>query len=137
MGYVCYFCAVPQPARTVAKKIVTAYRQFQHPVRPKAIKRKVIKNGKKKTEYATDPGGFGLQIAQEVLSCPKCAEIWHRQQREMQCNLPAGQIATKVIPLAKPQLLREISPEPKRSIRQYGGPRPKKPDDFRRTYGSN
>lgn len=120
MGFICHFCTRPQEARVKAHKVVTQYRQFNHPVRPKAMTRTVIKNGKKKKEYVTDPGGLGLQIVQEVLACPQCAGNWHAQQRERQSNMAPGESAKVIIPLAKPQA-REYTPEPQQ---QRGGRRP-------------
>jgi hypothetical protein len=86
---------------------------FQHPNRPKAIQRQVIKNGKKKMEWIPDPGGIGLQVAKEVLACPTCNLKWERDQREKQ-GLPADAHVPKVVlPLLKP---KEITPEPIRRV---------------------
>jgi hypothetical protein len=110
MGFVCYFCGNPQAARVSAHKVVTQYRQFNHPCRPKAMRRKVIKNGKKKWEYVTDPGGLGLQIVQEVLSCPGCAAQWDRDQRVRQGLLPDAPAPKVILPVITAPA-REISPE--------------------------
>jgi hypothetical protein len=120
MCFICYFCAKQQSAGTSAQKIVTQYRQFQHPPRPKAMRRKVVKNGKMKNEFITDPGGFGLQIAKEVLACPMCAANWERDQRQRQGLLPEGQSAKVILPAYKPKLKEE----PERPKRPYSGHRP-------------
>ena len=111
MSFICNFCKKPQIAKTPAHKIVTAYREFHHPMRPKAMKIKVIKNGKKKTEFVNDPGGTGVQVEKEVLSCPSCAATWEKQVKDHNINL--------VIP-AKVAPPKEISPEPRqrRNFRQ-------------------
>jgi hypothetical protein len=110
MGFICNFCAKAQPAGTAAHKVVTQYRMFQHPVRPKAMVKVIEKNGKKKKEWVTDPGGVGLQIVQEVLTCPQCAADWDRQLRQRQGSLPEGQSAKPILPLVKP-VAKEITPE--------------------------
>ena len=121
MCFVCHFCKKQQTSSVSAHKIVTQYRQFEHPVRAKAMRRKVVKNGKYKMEYITDPGGFGLQIAKEVLGCPNCANEWNRKQRERQGLLPVGQSAKIVLPLLKQPTVKEPEPRPRRP---YTGHRP-------------
>lgn len=112
MCFICNFCSKSQPARVPANKIIVKYQQYQHPMRPKAGRRKVEKNGKTKIEHVIDPGGFGLQIAQEAIVCPGCAANWERIQREKQGLLPEGQSAKVIIPLIKPQV-KEYTPEPR------------------------
>jgi hypothetical protein len=99
MGFICNFCAKPQLACTPAHKVVTLYKEFNHPCRPKAATRVVVKNGKNKTEYVTDPGGMGLQIEKEVLACPSCALEWDRKQKEKQLAL--GGSGKQIIPMPK------------------------------------
>jgi hypothetical protein len=58
--------------------------RFLHPERPKAKKGVIIqKNGKKKTVWLPDPGGWGDQIAVEAKMCPSCANKWENDQRKL------------------------------------------------------
>jgi hypothetical protein len=125
MSFVCHFCCKPTLPGVPAKKIVTAYRECYHPYRPKASQKKVEKNGKWKMEWVPDPGGFGLQIAKEVYSCPQCAADWEKQQK-----IQAGVYIEKVV---------VKQPEPSRfetAVRRpYRGPQ--KHDKPPRTNNSN
>jgi hypothetical protein len=76
-------------------------------------------------EWVPDPGGFGLQIAKEVYSCPQCAADWEKQQK-----IQAGVYIEKVV---------VKQPEPSRfetAVRRpYRGPQ--KHDKPPRTNNSN
>ena len=79
--YRCEKCGVCPPARTPCKKVVTRKIRFLHPERPYAIKVIVEKNGKKKTAWIPDPGGWGDQIVKETKMCPTCATRWEKAQK--------------------------------------------------------
>lgn len=106
MGYRCQLCNKSISAGIPSKKVVTAYCNYMHPMRFKAMSRKVVKNGKKKIEYINDPGGPGLQIIREASACPDCAAEHERKERELRGISPNAYKPIVNIPL------KEITPEP-------------------------
>lgn len=73
--YKCHFCKKSVPPRTPCSKVVTRVKMFNHPFRPRVQKRWTVdKSGRNKIEWRDDQGGTGVQIVQEVESCPDCAK---------------------------------------------------------------
>jgi hypothetical protein len=70
----CSECGKNVPPKTPCKrKVIT--RIHHHPFRPKVQKKWTLdRNGKKKLEWADDPGGVGTQIVMEFPVCPTCGE---------------------------------------------------------------
>lgn len=103
----CHFCKETTAPRILCKKVALYSRFFHHPMRSKAMVRKVIKNGRKKKEYITDPGGSGTQIVYEVNACGKCAAEQERLQKDRSgaSTVPVVVFVPKLAPSV-------INPEP-------------------------
>lgn len=67
--FICGICNTATRPREKAVRIVTETREVTYPFRRDA--QRIIKDGKK--TVVDDPGGYGPQIAKEVLACPKCS----------------------------------------------------------------
>lgn len=67
--YRCEVCKSLVPPNTPSYRVVTETRPAQYPRRVEANTFK--KNGK--NEKSDDPGGKGVEIAQERVMCPRCA----------------------------------------------------------------
>lgn len=73
--FVCQICGGIVPPRTPAIRVVTSRRPKQYPFRIHAnVFYRPDSNGKVKEHKTDDPGGVGWEVAQEVLSCPACAD---------------------------------------------------------------
>lgn len=73
----CENCGECPPPRTPCKKVVVQKRRHLHPERPRAQKgTAVLKNGRLKTVWVPDLGGWGDQIVTELSMCPRCAHAW-------------------------------------------------------------
>ena len=123
----CQLCKKLMEPRTSCKKVVVAYRQHMHPMRPKAATKKVLKNGKWKTENVTDPGGPGLQIANECNACPNCALEFEKREKG---SVPV-QPRHVVVPVKEDFQRRQGSPRPYVNPR-WGGERPPRTNNSHR-----
>lgn len=69
MSFRCGFCHTQTQPHEKATRVVTETRKAIYPFRENA--HSVIIEGKREPSH--DPGGLGIEIAKEVLACPKCA----------------------------------------------------------------
>lgn len=70
--YRCETCKNVVPPHTPAHRVVAETRPVTYPRRPEA-NRLVKKN--KEWIKPDDPGGRGVEIARELVACPRCAGV--------------------------------------------------------------
>lgn len=72
--YRCQTCNRVVPPRTPAHRLVAESRRAAYPFRPE-VHRVVYYtlDGKKKVKFINDKGGFGVEVAKEMVVCPHCA----------------------------------------------------------------